>query len=205
MEVGGGDPVEISQSLFLERNGWTGILVEPQSRNCELIRKERPGVRLFQVACGSPKQRGKARLQLAGHTSKLIPDSLDVSTVRYEDVEVITLDEVLERAGNPKIDFVSIDVEGNDLEVLRGFDLKRHRPQLILIEDDIHTRLEIYKYLKGQGYRLVKRSGSNNWYVPKDQPFTLTTGWEKIKLFRKMFLATPVRKLKARLAGEKKR
>jgi FkbM family methyltransferase len=206
VEVGANDPEENSQTLLLERNGWTGILVEPQSTCCERLRQARPKAKLFQVACGSPQQRGKVFLQLKGATSKLVsPASADLSAIRHEEVQLITLDEVLEQAGNPRIDFLSIDVEGNDLEVLRGFDIQRHRPQLIVIEDDYQRRLEIYRYLKQQGYRLVKRIGSNNWYIPKGQLFTLTTGWEKIWLFRKMFISTPIRKLKAIVTGEKKK
>jgi Methyltransferase FkbM domain len=126
-----------------------------------------------------------------------------LSLIRHEEVQVVTLDDILAQADNPRIDFLSIDVEGNDLQVLRGFDIQRHRPQLIIIEDDYRSRLRIYSHLKQQGYRLVKRTGSNNWYVPKSEPFTLTTGWEKIMLFRKMFLSTPVRLLKAAISGEK--
>ncbi len=205
VEVGANDPEEISNSLFLERNGWSGILVEPQSTCCERLRQARPKARLFQVACGSPEQRGKAVLHLKGHTSKLVSTpAVDLSVIRHEEVQVITLDDVLEQAGNPQIDFVSIDVEGDDIQVLRGFDIKRHRPRLIIIEDDYQNRLEIYRYMKQQGYRLVKRTGCNNWYIPKGQSFTLTTRWEKVWLFRKMFISTPIRKLKATVMGEKR-
>jgi FkbM family methyltransferase len=205
VEVGANDPEENSQTLLLERNGWTGILVEPQSACCERLHRNRRKAQLFQVACGSPEQRGMACLQLKGPSSKLISSpSVDLSVIRHEAVRVITLDDVLEQAGNPQIDYLSIDVEGNDWEVLRGFDIKRHRPRLILIEDDYHSRLKIYWYLKRQGYRLVKRTGSNNWYIPEGQRFTLTTGWEKAKLFRKIFLSTPIRRLKGFVAGDKK-
>lgn len=53
------------------------------------------------------------------------------------------------------------------------------------------------------GYRLVKRTGCNNWYVPKGQPFGLTTIWEQIMLFRKMYLSTALRKLQMILTGRK--
>ncbi len=206
VEVGASDPEENSQTFLLERNGWNGILVEPQSACCDRIRQLRPKAQLFQVACGSPEQRGRACLQLKGQTSKLISsNSPELSATRHEEVQVMTLDDVLEQAHNAQIHFVSIDVEGNDLQVLQGFDLKKHRPKVILIEDDFRSRLKIYWYMKEQGYCLVKRTGSNNWYIPKGQPFTLTTSWEKVMLFRKMFLSTPIRVLKAIVTGEKKK
>ena len=49
-----------------------------------------------------------------------------------------TLDDILEQAEAPMpIDFVSIDVEGHEVEVLSGFDLARWRPRLILVEDHV--------------------------------------------------------------------
>jgi hypothetical protein len=90
---------------------------------------------------------------------------------------------------------VSIDVEGMELQVLRGFDLMRHRPAMLLIEDHLEHLL-VYRHLVRHGYRVVKRTGVNNWYVPKRQPFHLTTWTERLKLFRKMYLGLPFRKMR---------
>jgi len=202
IEVGANDPENLSQTLLLEQNGWRGILVEPQSACCERLRRLRPQARVFQVACGAPEQRGKALLHLNAEGSKLgSPDPARPAAAGYEEVQVMTLDDILEQAGNPRIDFLSIDVEGIELQVLRGFDLKKHRPQLMLIEDNFPNRLKVHRYLKQQGWRLVKRTGCNNWYVAQDQPFTMTTPWESLKLFRKMYLGTAFRKLKGALTG----
>jgi hypothetical protein len=125
----------------------------------------------------------------------------DAARLTCEEVQVLTLDEILEQAGNPRIDFISIDVEGFEMQVLSGFDLQRHQPALLLLEDNFPNRLRVHRYMKDQGYRLVKRTGCNNWYVPRNQPFTMTTSWERVKLFRKMYLGTAFRKLKHALGG----
>jgi len=57
---------------------------------------------------------------------------------------------------------------------------------MILIEDHLEN-LSVHRHLVRHGYRLVKRTGVNNWYVPKRQPFHMTTPAERLKLFRKMF------------------
>jgi FkbM family methyltransferase len=201
IEVGANDPENLSQTLLLELHGWRGILVEPQSSCCERIRQLRPKAQLFQAACGAPEQRGKARLKLNSSLSKLTSIDPAATPTGSEEVQIMTLDEILQQAGNPRIDFVSLDVEGFELQVLRGFDLGKHEPRLILIEDNFPNRLKVHAHMKQHGYRLVKRTGCNNWYVPKDAPFDLSTTWEKLKLFRKMFIGTAFRQLKSRVMG----
>ena len=113
----------------------------------------------------------------------------------------MTLDEVLEQIPHPRIDFLSIDVEGVELQVLRGFDILKHCPRLMVIEDNLPNRLKVHWYVKKRGYRLVKRTGCNNWYVPQGQAFPYSTAWERAKLFRKMYLGTAFRKLRMLLTG----
>jgi hypothetical protein len=57
--------------------------------------------------------------------------------------------------------------------------------------------------MNAHGYQLVKRTGCNNWHIPDDQQFELSSNWERVKILRKMFLGTAFRKLKAVLAGGK--
>src|SRR4051812_36130853 len=60
VEVGANDPKRLSQTWWLEQNGWTGILVEPQSSCCTRLRAERKNSTVYQVACSTPERRGKA-------------------------------------------------------------------------------------------------------------------------------------------------
>jgi FkbM family methyltransferase len=205
VEVGANHPTELSQTWLFEQNGWKGILVEPLARNCEALRAQRPGSRVFQYAVGAPEQRGRAKINVSdanGAYSGFVVNE-GVVIERVEEVEVRTLDDVLADAGNPKIDLVSIDVEGLELQVLQGFDLARHRPAMLLVEDHLH-QLAVHRHFARNGYRLVKRTGINNWYIPQNRPFTMTTLGERLALFRKVFLGYPFRKFK-HLRKERKR
>jgi FkbM family methyltransferase len=202
VDVGANDPEELSQSHLLESKGWNGILVEPQSACCEKLREKRHRAQVFQVACGAPEQRGKAMLQLNSTGSKLASqEEANSSKDGYEEVQVMTLDDILAQSPHPQIDFLSIDVEGLELQVLRGFDILKHRPRLMIIEDNLPNRLKVHAYIKKHGYRLVKRTGCNNWYICKKEPFPYTTTWERVKLFRKMYIGTAFRKLRILLVG----
>lgn len=193
-EVGANDPRQGSQSWHLEQAGWRGILVEPQPDLATKLREAR-SAKVFAVACSSPQNAGrKLSLHVAGPMSSLdrermAPGALPEKTI---DVPVRTLDDILTEAGAPTpLDFLSIDVEGHELEVLRGFDFARWRPRLILLEDHV-SDLSKHRFLRRVRYRLVRRTDNNGWYVPEDAQVRL--GWrDRWEVLRKYYLALPFR------------
>ncbi len=199
VEVGANDPRQGSQTWLLERIGWSGVLVEPLPAKAELIRAQRPRSYLFAGAATEPAKVGELTLHIgefdALSTTQKDPGRYDPQYAGQIRVPAKTLDQILEEAGASKIDFLSLDTEGTELDVLRGLDLPRWQPRLILMEDVVIS-LDKHRYLERNGYRLVKRTTLNNWYVPKDQPFEMSTWWERIRLFRKIYLGLPFRKLR---------
>lgn len=199
VDVGANDPREASQSFHLEQLGWHGVLVEPQPDLAARLRRERSAT-VFDVACSSPLNAGKTlTLHLAGIQSSLNPDFYVAGMTRAGAVEVpvMTLDRILEDAAAPRpLDFVSIDVESHEIEVLDGFDLARWRPRLLLIEDLV-LNLSIHRYLTERGYRWIRRTGINSWYVPADAPHRVSlAGW--LQFFRKYYLGVPFRVFRER-------
>jgi FkbM family methyltransferase len=206
VDVGANEPQRGSQTWFLEGRGWRGILIEPQAGICERLRQARPKAQVFQVACGAPGSPGEMPFFTAvtpGH-SGLVKNLVDATTnyVGTEMVRVTTLDAILAEAGNPVIDFVTMDVEGTQFDVLRGFNLQRHRPKLLLVEDHLYD-LKAHRYVRRAGYRLVKRTGLNNWYVPKESSFKATTLGERFRLWKKVWANTPFRKVRVFLERQK--
>src|SRR5256885_11595604 len=116
LDVGANEPHKGSQTWILEERGWRGILIEPQGKLCERLRQTRPRSQVFQVACGAPDAPPEMTLftaESSGH-SGLVKNLVDATTnyIGTEMVKVMTLDAVLVEAGNPEIDFVTMDVEG---------------------------------------------------------------------------------------------
>lgn len=174
VEVGAYDPVFQSQSYHLELAGWDGLLIEPVPEFAEhLARSRRAKVR--QCACVAP---GEA----TGGTIALL-DRRGSSTVRFDPRKVVnetvvevparTLDSVLADAGVEGVDFLSVDVEGAEPDVLRGITLSRYKPRLILV-DDRERFGETCRVLRRGGYRLVRRTGHNSWFVPRSESFPIT-------------------------------
>jgi FkbM family methyltransferase len=206
VDIGANEPHKGSQTWFLEERGWRGILIEPQARLCERLRQARPRSQVIQVACGAPGAPTEMTLFTAetpGH-SGLVKNLVDATTnyIGTEMVKVTTLDAVLSQAGNPTIDFVTMDVEGTQFDVLRGFDLRRHQPRLLLVEDHLYD-LKAHRYLGRAGYRLAKRTGLNNWYVPKESSFRPAAFAERFRLWKKVWANTPFRKVRVSLERKK--
>jgi FkbM family methyltransferase len=197
VEVGANDPELGSQTWHLEQRGWRGVLIEPQSDLADKLRQRRRA-KVYAAVCSSPANAGKTMtLTLAGKHSSLNPGVVDPALPRTAGAEVpaMTLDEILTDAGAPSpIDFVSIDVENHELEVLDGFDLERWRPRLILIEDHA-IDLALHRRLTGRGYKWVRRTGLNGWYVPRDTPLGVSA-FGRMQFYRKYYLSTPFRQLR---------
>src|SRR5207249_8921161 len=105
-------------------------------------------------------------LLAAEHGSSTLQQQRDTHGTNFvgtEKVKVTTLNKVLETAGVSRIDFLSLDVEGHEIEVMRGLDFKKFQPALILIEDGFRD-MERHRYLRQHGYKIVKRTSLNNWY-----------------------------------------
>jgi FkbM family methyltransferase len=201
VEVGANDPHAGSQTWSLESKGWRGILVEPLERFQTVLKAARPRSQVFRAACGPPGHPATAEFfeaEASAH-SGLRPHAVDAATqyVSRETVRVLTLDELLAEAGHPRVDFISIDTEGTQLDVLRGLDLQRHAPKLLLVEDHLYD-FETHFHLRRKRYRLVKRTHLNNWYIPERNPFRLSTPWERLRLWRKLWPGTPLRMVKFR-------
>ena len=197
VEVGANDPRERSQTWHLEQSGWTGVLVEPQPDLAANLRGERKA-KVFAVACSSPENAERILpLHVAGPLSSLdrslmAPGSTPEAIIG---VPVRTLDSILKEAGCPTaFDFLSIDVEGHEIEVLRGFDIGRWRPRLILLEDHV-ADLSKHQYLLAAGYRIIRRYDNNGWYVPRDS-FATRQWRDRWEILRKYYLALPFRMLR---------
>ncbi len=201
IEVGANHPLIGSQSLHLELAGWRGVLVEPLSDLAEILRQERPDAFVARCACTRPGGPATLLVHVPNeHGFATVDPNKDDFGIRYlrtEEVPARTLDQVIAdwravTGSATRLRLVSMDVEGHELEVLLGFSLHQHRPDLLLIEDKLQT-LSKHRHLSAAGYRLVRRTGLNNWYVPQRNPGPATSMAERLRLFRKVYLGLPFR------------
>lgn len=206
VEAGANHPVESSQTYLLEQHGWRGILIEPNPRLAALCRELRPEARTFDCALIEPGGPAQVHFQIPAHRSHegAHVASLEIPIRPGETFAAPgrTLDEVLAEANLPRIDYLSMDLEGYEPVAFRGFSLSRWRPALLSIEDHCES-LATSRIVAAHGYRFLRRIGDNDWYVPPESPHRASAS-ERLRRIRKKYLSLPFRKfrrLSRRLRG----
>jgi FkbM family methyltransferase len=168
VDVGSGDGEYISNTWRLETNGWKGVCIDPfptnmARRSCQMFREV-----VYSTSGRTVTFRDGA---LFGGIDALIPSSTRglVASSRTVEFKTVTLDDVLARAKAPRfIHYVSVDVEGAELEVLKGLSLDRYQVGAFTIEHNFQEpkRTEIRSLLEKSGYRLAKSVQWEDWYLP---------------------------------------
>jgi FkbM family methyltransferase len=193
VEVGANGPFDLSVSWPFERIGWTGLLIEPIPECAEQLRKYRSAT-VVECACTSPNapDTGILTIQSAGGVSSSMSDGdfLLKGESKAITIHCRTLDSILKEHNVQKINLLSIDVEGFEYEVLKGLNFDIYRPDLIFLEDHLHFK-HSHLYLVKNGYKIVRRTGVNNWYIPSNFDYDLGI-FEKLYLFKKTNI-TPIK------------
>jgi FkbM family methyltransferase len=186
IDVGAFDGIHLSNTYSFELKGWEGICVEPQPSFFDLCKVNRLGSLCINAACTgredipdinfeadtlglfSSIKLDKNAPNIVGHYGLLGLKEIEHNNIT---VKALTLNSILleNLKNNLEIDFVSIDVEGFEIDVLRGFDLIIYRPRILLIETNTeNVKKEINSYLDEFGYRFARQVGVNSFYVCND-------------------------------------
>jgi FkbM family methyltransferase len=162
VEAGANDGLTQSNTYYFERyKGWRGMLVEPIPELAQRCRSNRPRcivescalveaglpsaeislryANLMSVVDGAfkSKEEEERHVQTGCDIQNITPSTLQVP--------VATMSALLDKHGIKRVDFLSLDVEGYELNALRGIDFERHAPGFMLIE--ARFRKEIDEYL----------------------------------------------------------
>ena len=161
IEVGAYHPFCFSNSYLFYRKGWRGILVEPNPKSARLLKRWRKGDLVLETAVSTFE--GSGELTCDTTTSRLLAKEKNETTEHeIAKVQVCTLESILSRhAKGVKVDFLSIDCEGHDLQCLESNDWKKYRPRVVLAEELSANpiRGRIVEYLQAEGYDLFAWAG----------------------------------------------
>ena len=176
VEFGATNGVDLSNTHLLEIEfGWTGILAEPatswfpaliQNRKCHIdhraVWNQSGKTLLFNEPLGAQLATIDSYSEYDFHSASRIEGK------KYQ-VQSITLEDLLDSYGAPKdIDFLSIDTEGSELDILQSFPFDRYKFKIIVCEHNFSkNRSQINCLLLGHGYiqKHQEISDFDDWYV----------------------------------------
>lgn len=172
VDIGAFDPLVGSNTYYFYRLGWRGINIDARPGSMGRFKECRPLDINLETGIGS--QTGWLKYYMLEsepsmntfsmetlHACRMddkITSTAEVSVVRFEEIQRKHV------PANTHIDFVSIDTEGHELEVLTGFDFDMHRPSIFAIELNGVTSLHdvsqnnVHLFLEDKGYVAVGKN-----------------------------------------------
>lgn len=178
VDVGAHHPVRFSNTYLFYKRGWRGINIDAMPSSMKKFDRVRP--RDINIECGVAGSAGRLKYHRFNEPAlntfdadeaerKNKPPYQLIDTV---EVAVERLDALLTRhlPAGQQIDFLSVDVEGKDEEVLRSNDWSRYRPRFILAEtlrtDMLHLRgCPVVQFLCSVGYTPVGKAYNTSFFA----------------------------------------
>lgn len=173
VDVGAHHPQRFSNTYYFYLHGWKGINIDPMPGVMELFNAIRPQDINLEIAISKERKEliyymfDEPALNSFDQELSRSRDKTAYNIIGYKTIVTKTLAEVLDEylPTGRLIDFLTIDVEGLDLEVLESNDWRRYRPSCVLVEctdyslEDI-GRNAVYRYLKERSYDLFAKTAN---------------------------------------------
>ena len=186
IDIGCQHPVMNNNTYLLYKKGWNGINIDLDKKNIDLFNFYRKRDLNINFAISSRE----GERELFFYHDKSAINTLEKSVANHQRAQVKeikkvktkTLNSIIENSkfNDLTIDFLSIDVEGHELDVIKGFDLKKYKPKVVIIEFlDLSLKKleiknlniknflksEIYQYMIDKNYTLVNLIHSDLVFV----------------------------------------
>lgn len=185
IDVGASHPERFNNTKFFYDRGWKGINVEPSPTRITLFKNQRKRDTNLNIGIGSKKGKFNfyefepASLSTFSEKEANILQKVGYPLKRKIQVPMYRLETIMKKYVKSEIDFMTVDTEGLDMEVLKSNDWKKFRPRVLCVETidfidlmsgekSVSNRREsISNYLKRQGYEEYLNNGLNTIYMDK--------------------------------------
>ncbi len=180
IDIGSGHPVYDNMSFAFYLQGWRGVTVEPNPWLARLTRAVRPRDTHVEAVIGATSGEATFHIVREFHgLSTTIAEHAAKARSQFGrgsdtiTVPMLTLRELCERHAPPVFEFLKVDVEGAEPDVLLNGDWERFRPQVVIVEalapytlEPVHEQWE--PFLAQQGYRFVLFDSLNRYYLAEE-------------------------------------
>lgn len=175
VEVGCIDGRRFSNTLFFEEMGWKGICVEAHSDYIQWLSENRPSSHIVHAAVGeNDAEQVEFFANSRGSLSTLDKTKENEFAANYgayfsgfevQKIPMMTLNTIFSKLGVDHIDFLSIDIEGSEVQALKGMDLQRFRPTVMVLESDSKSqKAQMEDILLPAGYHFITSLSENLFY-----------------------------------------
>ena len=170
VDIGSHHPIKGSNSFFFYLRDWSGVCVDPNPDFKPLYQNLRPKDTFLNIGISdSPgslhyyKLKGKLSVRNSFSKEYIDQNNLNKHVEEVIPVQIKTLKEVFDKElAGKHIDFLTVDVEGLDLQVLKGNDWKLYRPSIICVESHGQLREDIEsettQFMTSQNYILFGKT-----------------------------------------------
>jgi len=181
VDVGANDGLTINNTLFFEKElGWTGLAIEPlpsiylklqSNRKCQTLNaciSDTRGKVKFVELVGGPNMLSTLESNVTGLTKRRIIKNLKRRGAVSKTIEVDSLpfEDAMQMHGINNIDFLSVDTEGGELNILKSIDFKKHPTKVISVENNYYTD-DIKDYLEPLGFSYIGTFKVDEIYLHK--------------------------------------
>jgi FkbM family methyltransferase len=186
IDIGAHDGITSSNSWFFEKQrNWTGVCVEPNSAVFKRLSANRAARVIDCCAAGT---RGTVKFQrIAGYSEMLsgiadrysaehkkrIAEEMQQFGGSSEIVEVPsrTFSDIAEEAGITEVNYLSIDTEGAEFEILKSVDFRKYTIHAVTVEYTNSIRGDLLSYMKGLDFEVLKSIGADMMFLNRKSPF----------------------------------
>ena len=168
IDIGCGHPIKNNNTYLLNKKGWHGINIDLDKENIKLFNIFRKKDLNLPIAVSDKEHEADLYFyhekSALNTISKKNADFQKAKVTSIKKVKTQSINKILENSPyhNQKIDFLSIDVEGSELDILKGFNFEKYSPKVIVVEYlDLSLKkleiknLSIDNIIKSEIYKLV--------------------------------------------------
>ena len=171
VDVGCYHPFKGSLTNKLYKKNWSGLNLDLSKTSIDLFKIVRPGdINLNLAVTNYDGETFYYQNSPINQQNSLMKTNQSQKKTK---IKCFSLNTILEEYKIEKFQFLNIDVEGNELNVIKGIDLIKYRPILISIENNEllpidYFESEIYKILIENNYIFINKIGVTNFFITKD-------------------------------------
>ncbi len=178
LDIGANNPFVQSNTHYFYKKGWRGINIDALPNSMKRFNKVRPHDSNIEAAISNDeKELIYYMFSSSFYNTFYNKDIEKIKTVTKlvgeKKIKTIKLSNILDSLKVKDIDFMSVDVEGLDLEVMKSNNWNIYRPKIVITEwfskglDELHSD-GVFQFLNKVGYKFLCNSVSNAFYIEKE-------------------------------------